>query len=184
MTLEGDRARTIFAMAIARATKDDAYRKRLIMNPREVLKEEGLDFPADVNVRVLENTSSVKYVGLSRDFAVDAADVTAVGDALRKVFPIPEGHEVRLVQSTDKTRYLVIPYYEIADPGKLSDAELMAMAGGSWSVEATYKATTEAVAAESTEVTVTQTSVLQDAEAVSTAAVAGEIVAVGAAVFT
>ena len=185
MTLDGDRSRTILAIVVARATKDGAFRKKLIASPADVLAQEGLELPTGVTVRVLEDTSAVKYIALSRNFDVTDVNVILVKGLLNNVIPIPEAHEVRLVQSTEKTRYLVLPYVSgEAMSEKLSDAELMAMAGGKWEVEAVHTATSEAVTAETTEVTVTQTTEVQDVETTSTAAAEAEIVAVAAAVLT
>lgn len=184
MTTDGDRTRTILALVVARATKDGAFRKKLIMNPAEVLKQEGLDMPG-VTFKVLENTSSVQYLALGRNFAISEANIAGLVETLKNVLPIPEAHEVRLVQSTEATRYMVLPYVAgDAFTDKLTDAELVAMAGGSWSCEATKSATTEAVAAETTEVTVTQTTEVQDVETTTTAAAEAEVVAVAAAVLT
>lgn len=189
MAAEGDRTRAILAMAVARASREAGFRKKLIASPATTLKGEGLTLEKGVKWKVLVDTKTVKYVALSRDFRIDpqhAAPLTAI---LRKVVPIPDGSEMRLVQSTDSVRYLVVPMLpKDVKPGELSDDELMQVTGGWGShgsgVQSVKYATTEAVAVESTEATVTQTTEAQDAETTSTAAAEAEVVAVAAAVLT
>jgi hypothetical protein len=50
-----------FAKVIAKAWSDDAYKQRLIDDPRPVLTEAGLDLPEGTEVRVVENTDSVAH---------------------------------------------------------------------------------------------------------------------------
>jgi hypothetical protein len=45
-----------WAQVVARAWADAAYKKRLLAEPGAVLKEAGLELPAGVDVRVLEDT--------------------------------------------------------------------------------------------------------------------------------
>ncbi len=189
MAAEGDRTRAILAMVVARASRDAGFRKKLMSSPTTTLKGEGLTLEKGVKWKVLLDTKTVKYVALSRDFRVDPQHATPLTAILRKITPIPDGSELRIVQSTDTTRYLVVPVLpKDVKPGELSDAELMQVTGG-WGhhgsgVQTVKYATTEAVAAESTEVTVTQTTEAQDAETTSTVAAEAEVVAVGAAVLT
>ncbi|MBI3795512.1 MAG: NHLP leader peptide family natural product precursor [Deltaproteobacteria bacterium] len=44
--------------AIVRACTDAAYRARLLSDPRKALAEEGIEVPADIEVRVHENTDN------------------------------------------------------------------------------------------------------------------------------
>src|SRR4030095_8088084 len=44
--------------AIVRACTDAAYRTRLLADPRKALAEEGIEVPADIEVRVHENTDN------------------------------------------------------------------------------------------------------------------------------
>jgi nitrile hydratase len=46
------------------AWRDDAFRRRLIRNPRAVLKELGLRVPKGVKIKVLQNTARMMYVVL------------------------------------------------------------------------------------------------------------------------
>ncbi len=186
---EGDRSRAILAMAVARAARDAAFRKKLTGSPVATLKAEGMTPEKGVKWKVLVDTKSIKNVALGRDFRVDPEHVPRLAAVMRRVIPIPEGAELRIVQSTDALRYLVVPMLpKDVKPGELSDEELMAVTGG-WGhhgqgVQTLRYATTEAVAAESTEAAVTQTTEAQDAETTSTAAAEAEVVAVAAAVLT
>ena len=44
--------------------KSNAYRARIVIEPREVLKEFGLELHEDVEVRVWDSTSEVRYLVL------------------------------------------------------------------------------------------------------------------------
>ncbi|MDZ8105942.1 MAG: NHLP leader peptide family RiPP precursor [Nostoc sp. DedQUE12a] len=54
----------IEARIIARAWKDEAYKQELLTNPKATIEREfGVEFPADVNVQVLEeNPTSLHFV--------------------------------------------------------------------------------------------------------------------------
>lgn len=51
-------------MIAARAWHDDAFKQRLVANPNEVFKEFGIDVPAGVTIKVVEDTAAVKHVVL------------------------------------------------------------------------------------------------------------------------
>jgi len=151
--LDGDKGRTVVAMATARAWKDANYKQRLLDDPKAVLAAEGLELDADINVVVLEDTDTVKYVNLSRGEIGEREEVSLVM-LIQNFLPIPEGHEVRFVQSTDKTRYLVLRQLPASiEPANLTESELMTLtirAGVEAAVEATTEATTETTTAETT----------------------------------
>jgi hypothetical protein len=54
----------IEARIIAKAWKDEAYKQELLTNPKAAIEREfGVEFPADVNVQVLEeNSTSLHFV--------------------------------------------------------------------------------------------------------------------------
>jgi hypothetical protein len=189
MATEGDRSRAILAMVAARASREPAFRKKLLGSPASTLKAEGLTPQKGVKWKILLDTKAVKHVALGRDFRVDPENAPRLLAVARRIVPLPEGAELRIVQSTETTRYLVVPMLpKEMKPGELSEEELMAVTGG-WGhhghgVQSLRYATTEAVAVESTEAAVTQTTEAQDAETSSTAAAEAEVVAVAAAVLT
>jgi hypothetical protein len=49
---------------VAQAWADEELKRRLIDNPRKVLKEHGIEAPEGVEVRVVENTEEVHYLTL------------------------------------------------------------------------------------------------------------------------
>ena len=49
---------------IAKSWADDGFKGRLLSNPMDTLKAEGVEIPAGVTVRVLENTSNVVHLVL------------------------------------------------------------------------------------------------------------------------
>jgi hypothetical protein len=176
MDLEGDRGRTLMALINARAWKDTAYRKRLVEEPRAVLAEEGITIPAGVEVVILEDTETVKHVAISRDFRTNPSVHDRIIAFMDRMTPIPEDHEIRLRQSGDTKRYLVLQTPPAGvQPQEMTDAELMRIsAGGS---EAVSTSTTEATVAETTEASVTETTEAQDTETTTTVVAEAELVA-------
>jgi nitrile hydratase len=175
MELGGDRDRTILAMLIARAWRDPEYLQRLRTEPKAVLSEEGVELPDGVDVTVLEDTDTVKYVGISRD--TQEADPNKYAKLLEALLPIAAGHEVRLVQSTDDMRYIVLPALPAGtDPSSMSEPDLMRLAADDSTATSTNVAqtaeavTTEAAVAETTEAVnaETTTDVVAEAELVAT----------------
>jgi len=57
--------------------KSPAYRARVVREPREVLKEFGLDLPAEVEVRVWDSTAEVRYLVLPQRPAGSAGESEA-----------------------------------------------------------------------------------------------------------
>jgi hypothetical protein len=176
MDFQGDKERTIYAMMVANMWKDPALKTSFISDPKAALAKEGITLGSDVAVKVVEDTPTVKYVNLPRD-AGAAATQDQLGALMTKLIPIPEGTELRLVQSTESTRYVVIPNLpQGVDPAQSTQPKLMAMAADS-GVEATYHDTSQSVEAESTEVTVTETTEVQDTETSTTVVAEAELVA-------
>lgn len=104
VTLEG-RDTTIVAMAVARAWHDEDYKARLLADPKETLAEEGVEFPSDVEVRMLADTATIKHINLTRE-VTQGADVAGL---LTRLIPVPDDTEIRIVQSSETVRYLVLP---------------------------------------------------------------------------
>lgn len=59
-----DEERLAYAKVMARAWSDDAYKARLQEDPASVLKDAGIDIPPDINLKVVENTSSIRHIVL------------------------------------------------------------------------------------------------------------------------
>jgi hypothetical protein len=53
-----------FTRVVTRAWTDDEFKVRLIAEPDEVLRENGIDLKPGTEVRVVENTDKVVHVGL------------------------------------------------------------------------------------------------------------------------
>ena len=176
MALEGDRSRTIFAMMVARMWKNPEFQKEFLDNPKAVIEKEGITIPPGAHIRVLQDSPGVKYVNLTPDIHLQQ-DTGRLLALVSKLLPIPEGTEVRLVQSTDETKYIVLPIPPSGlDVQSAPQAKLAAMAADS-GVEATYHDTSQTTEAESTEVTVTETTEVQDAETSTTVVAEAELVA-------
>ena len=176
MDLQGDKERTIYAMVVARIWKDPDYKQSFFADPQGTLSKEGIHINHGAKVQVVEDTPAVKYINITRN-ADPLQSQQQLAELMDKLLPIPEGRELRLVQSTEMMRYVVIP----APPAGViamgaSQSELMSMAADS-GVEATYHDTSQSVEAESTEVTVTETTEVQDTETSTTVVAEAELVA-------
>ena len=53
-----------WAVCVAKAWADDDYKQRLISDSAAVLKEEGIDVPEGVGIKVVENTQEVFHMVL------------------------------------------------------------------------------------------------------------------------
>jgi hypothetical protein len=176
VAIEGDRARTIFAMMVARMWRDPQYLAEFLSNPKATLANEGVQLPPEVNVQVVRDGPGVKYLSLTPDINLsqDADKFIAI---MSKLLPIPHGTELRLVQSTENTKYVVLPTPPPGvDPASTPETQLLALTVDS-GVEATYHDTSQTTEAETTEVTVTETSEVQDAETSTTVVAEAELVA-------
>jgi hypothetical protein len=62
--MASERNQLIWGEIVARAWRDQEYKQRLLDNPKEVLIEAGSSVPDELEVRVVENTSNVRYLVL------------------------------------------------------------------------------------------------------------------------
>lgn len=147
--MSGDRDRVIMAEMIARCWQDAAFAEEFSKDPVTKLKEAGMQIPASKKVKVFRSDSQVTYMGLSHTMTHSDYEQFAKTqfDAL---LPLPEGREIRLVQSTPDYMPIVIPAPPKSfEAGSLSEAELASVAGGGgYLVEAINVATTANAVAE------------------------------------
>ncbi len=180
---EGDRFLSIYYNLVSKAWKDPSLKEKLLADPAGMLASNGVDVPPGVAVKIVEDTDNVKYLNLAREIDVDT-NAYGLGLLVKKILPIKEGQEIRLIQSSAKTRYLIFPNLPDNVSTKPNAESRISFTADSSGVEATFHDTTALTEVEQTEVTVTTTSVVQDAEAATTAAGVAEVVAVAAAVLT
>ena len=67
----------ILAKVVAKAWADEAYKKSLLANPKETLKNEGIDIPDGVKVNFVENTQDTINFVLpfpKKDVAVESEE--------------------------------------------------------------------------------------------------------------
>ena len=57
---------TQMGQIVAKAWSDPAYKARLLADATSVLKEEGIDYGSGVEVKIVENTDSIRYITLPR----------------------------------------------------------------------------------------------------------------------
>lgn len=108
MKLNSDKGRAALALLITKMWEDRTLEEAFINNPEKVLKDEGLEIPEGVQVRVFKNTESITYLTLSKSFN-PRAERKKLASFLAAITPIAEGHEVRLVQNTEKILHIAIP---------------------------------------------------------------------------
>ena len=53
-----------WALCVARAWADEDYKKRLLSDSAKALKDEGINLPEGINIKVVENTQSTIYMVL------------------------------------------------------------------------------------------------------------------------
>ena len=62
MASDATRQEKQFSQIIARAWTDEEFKARLLREPAQVLRENGISLPDDVEVRVVENTRNVIHL--------------------------------------------------------------------------------------------------------------------------
>lgn len=116
--LESERAGLITGMAIVRAWRDPDFRRRLLTAPREVLSHEGLEIPEEMDIRVFEDTPAVRHIAITH-WTSEPEELVPL---FREIFPLQEGHQVRLVQNSQESLCLVLPVAP-TEPETLTDVE-------------------------------------------------------------
>ena len=127
--IESEQERVFAAGVIVNAWKDVAYRGKLIDDPAGVLREAGLTVPADCQITVLENTSTVSHIPIPSLEDMGVAHKEQFMAELAQLIPAPGGLEMRLHQNTASERFLVLPVPP-HEAEELSDEELTLVLGG------------------------------------------------------
>ena len=118
-----------YGEVVAKCWEDEAYRKRFIEDPESVLTEAGFVVEEGVTYKVIEQPKLVKYIVLPHEDAKDAVQAVAkslLNEAEKKETILPAGTEIRIINNTEDTRYMVLP----ASPKSLTKSELAMAAGG------------------------------------------------------
>lgn len=118
-----------YGEVIAKCWEDEAYKKRFLEDPESVLSEAGFAVEEGVTYKVVEQPKLVKYVVIPHSDVKGAVQTVAkslLNESEKKNVIIPEGAEVRIIQNTEDTRYMILP----ASPKTLTEAELTMVAGG------------------------------------------------------
>lgn len=118
--LESERSSLVTGMVIARAWRDPDYLDRLLASPAEVLTAAGLEIPPGVEVRVVADTPTVRYVSMTR-WTSEPEELVPL---FREMLPLPQGNEIRLIQNTEQCVCLVVPLAP-AEPETLTDVDLL-----------------------------------------------------------
>lgn len=125
-----EKNRAVLAEAIARAWKDDNFRRMLKAAPKKTLIAGGMEIPADMDVIVLENTPSIIHAVLPTS-ADQERFQSKLDQAFKLISNLPATMELRVVRDTDHVSHMVIPAAPSAvASGALSDDQLEQVAGG------------------------------------------------------
>lgn len=152
-----------YGEVVAKCWEDEAYKKRFLEDPEGVLAEAGFVVEEGVNYKIIEAPKLVEYMVLPH------AETKAAVQRMTKLFlnrveksdaVIPQGKEIRILQNTEDTRYLILP----ASPQSLSQAELQLVAGGD---DSTVTYTETVVAVYETEAVTVDTTVAVECEVVA-----------------
>jgi Nitrile hydratase, alpha chain len=68
-----------WGQVVAKAWADAAFKQRLLADPHAVLKEHGLEVPRGLQVKVVENTDSVRHLILPTKPSSDELSEEALG---------------------------------------------------------------------------------------------------------
>ncbi len=72
----------LWGQLVARAWSDQGFKRRLLSDPRAVLAEHGFDVPEGTEIRVLEDTPTVRHLTLPPCPEGDLVDEELVGTAV------------------------------------------------------------------------------------------------------
>jgi hypothetical protein len=124
-----EQERAIIAEVIVDAWKNEAFRERLVGDPAGVLREAGLELPADCRVTLMQDTGNVSHVSIPRLEEMASTDKERFMAELAGLVPVPAGIEVRLHQDTADERFFVLPLPPL-EIDELDDDELKLVVGG------------------------------------------------------
>jgi len=67
----------LYSKIIAKAVKDEDFKKRLEKNPEETIKKDfGLEIPAGMKIKVIEDTETVRHLLIPRIAQADLTELT------------------------------------------------------------------------------------------------------------
>ena len=119
----------LYGEVISKCWEDETFKKHFVEDPESVLAEAGIPVEEGVTYKVIEAPKLVEYVVLPEENIQESIQnltkrILAKADKGNKI--LSEDVELRIVQNTEDTRYLVLP----ASPKTLTKAELQRVFGG------------------------------------------------------
>ena len=119
----------LYGEVIAKCWEDETFKKRFVEDPESVLTEAGIPVEEGLTYKVIEAPKLVEYIVLPEENVQPAIQtltkrILSKADKSDKI--LPEGTELRIIQNTEDTRYLVLP----ASPKTLTQTELQLVFGG------------------------------------------------------
>ena len=127
MTVKEDALK--YGEIIAKCWEDEEFKQSFLSDPETILKQYGIELKEGVDYKVIEAPKLVEYIVLPHDRTKEALvelSKKILQQAENKQSIIPEGTEVRIIQNTEDTNYLILP----PSPKTLTSAELALISGG------------------------------------------------------
>jgi len=162
---------------VAKCWEDAAYKKEFIQDPEAKLAEAGIALEEGVNYKVIEAPKMVQYIVLPAENTKSAVQEIAkllLNKSEKNNVVIPADVEIRMIQETADTRYLILP----SSPKTLTAAELAMVTGGGSTATGTNSVAQAEVAAQVVEGQTVATTTTTIAEAEAVVVVAGACVLV------
>lgn len=171
---ENKELQMLYGELIAKCWDDEAFKTRFVQEPEAVLREYGLPVQDGVEYVVVEAPKGVRYAVIPYDPPAElvkglAKELLSGVENGRKTL-LPEGMELRVLQNTETTRYVVLH----EKPDTLTKAQLDMKVGGGKSAAVNYHYAVNVDVAVEAAVTVTTAAV--NFEAAAVALVVGAIV--------
>jgi len=120
--------RVIIGKLLAWSAVDDQLRTRLLKDPKQVIKEEGIQISDATNIKIVANDKEVSYVVLPppKSSSNYQKEANAILDQIKDA---PARKEVRIVQNHVNLFYLVIPT-RVPPEMMLNNVEMQLILGG------------------------------------------------------
>ena len=114
---------------VAKCWEDEEFKQSFLSDPETILEQYGIELKEGIDYKVIEAPKLVEYIVLPHDRTKEALvelSKKILQQAENKQSIIPEGTEVRIIQNTEDTNYLILP----PSPKTLTSAELLLVSGG------------------------------------------------------
>lgn len=127
--MEKEKMLVAYGEIISKCWEDESYKKEFVQDPETKMLEAGITLEEGVTYKVIEAPKMSQYLVLPHEDTKNAVQEIAksfLNKSEKSNVIIPAGFEIRIIQDTEDTRYLILP----ASPKTLTAAELSMVTGG------------------------------------------------------